>query len=338
MTITIKQVASLANVSTTTVSYVINGTGTVTEETRRRVLEAVAALGYQPHYAARSMRGRSQTLGLALPAWGDRLADPAYADLLAGLVGEAARKGYHLLIATAESEADEPQLCLNLTRTGRVDGVVLLDPRIDDARALALVEAGVPHVCAGPGPAGSPFAALDGRAGALQAVEYLLGLGHRRIGLIQIPSDLADSEPRYQGYSEALSAAGIAVDPQLIVEGGRREQDGYQAIGELLELPELPTAVLACSDDLAFGALHALHDAGFAVGSDISLVGFDDLPLAAHTQPPLTTLHQPRRKLGVQLAQLLHAAVLDPLAPPRSVTLAPRLVVRRSSGPPAMTR
>ncbi|MDZ4716946.1 MAG: LacI family DNA-binding transcriptional regulator [Roseiflexaceae bacterium] len=334
MAITIRQVASLAQVSTTTVSYVLNGTGTVTEATRRRVLAAVTTLGYQPHHAARSMRGRSETLGLVLQAHSDRLADPAYAEMLAGLADGSAKRGYLLLIATVEAEEDEPQLCLSLAQTGRVDGLVLLDPWIDDQRARVLANADVPHVCAGPGPAGSSYVALDGNSGAQQAVGHLLALGHRRIGLIQIPSELADSEPRYQGYAQALTQAGIAIEPELIVEAGRRQEDGYQAIGELLDLPEPPSAVLACSDDLAFGALHALHDAGLVVGSDVSLVGFDDLPLAAYTQPPLTTLRQPRRALGEQLAELLDATIRDHTTPLRGITLAPRLVVRKSSGPP----
>lgn len=333
MAVTIKQVAQMASVSTATVSYVLNGTGTVAEATRKRVLTAVDALGYQPHHAARSMRGRSQTLGLMLPARNDRLADPAYTEMLAGLAEAVAKRGYFLLIAKADSEEEEPHLCVSLAQTGRVDGVVLLDLRVDDPRALALSAAGIPHVCAGPAPRGSASVAIDGYGGAQQAVAHLVGLGHQRIGLIQLPSELAESEPRYQGYVAALAEAGIASDPELIVEAGLREQDGYQAIGELLDLPDPPTAVLACSDDLAFGALHALHDAELRVGVDISLVGFDDLPLAAHTQPPLTTLRQPRRALGEQIGEALHAAVLDRTTPARNVVLTPRLVVRRSSGP-----
>ena len=196
MAVTIKQVAERAQVSTATVSYVLNGTGTVTEATRQRVFDAVATLGYQPHHAARSMRGRSQTIGVVLPAWEDRLADPATAELLAGVVGEAARHGYHLLIATADSLEDEPQQHTSLAQTGRVDGLVLLDPQVEDPRAQALIKAHVPHVCAGHAPEGSLSAAIDSRAGAELATEHLIGLGHRRIGLIQIPSYLAESEPR----------------------------------------------------------------------------------------------------------------------------------------------
>lgn len=334
MAATIKQVANLARVSTATVSYVLNGTGTVTPETRQRVLDAVAELNYQPSHAARSLRGRSYTLGLALQALPNRLADPALAEVLAGFTDAAAQRNYHLLLATPAADQTEADFCLTLARTARVDGLLLFDTRVDDERVALLRSAGVPHVCAGPAPAGegTPSVAIDGRAGAIQAVNHLLAHGHRRISLIQLPSELTESEPRYLGYVDALTEAGITIDPQLIVEAGRAEEDGYQAMNELLSLPQPPTAVLACSDELAFGAMHALYDAGLQVGTDISIVGFDDLPLAAHCHPPLTTLRQPRRKLGEHLAATLIAAIEDRNRQPESLTLGTRLIVRRSTG------
>ena len=338
MAATIKQVAKLADVSTATVSYVLNGTGSVTDATRRRVLAAMAQLNYQPSHAARSMRGRSHTLGMVLPALPDRLTDPTLTELLAGLSDAAALRGYYLLLATSGPDETEADLCLNLARSGRVDGLLLLDMHVDDERARALCDGDVPHVCGGPAPSGcaSPFVAVDGHAGAASGINHLLSQGHRRIGLIQLPSELADSEPRYLGYAAALAAAGLTVDPMLIVEAGRTEEDGYQAMSELLGVPDPPTAVLACSDDLAFGAMHALYDAGMEVGRDVSLVGFDDVPLAAHTHPPLTTLRQPRRTVGEQLASLLIEAIEDRTRPPQSVTFSARLIVRRSTGPPRL--
>ncbi len=334
MAATIKQVAELAEVSTATVSYVLNGTGTVTDATRRRVLSAVERLQYQPSHAARSMRGRSHTLGLALPAQAGRLADPALAELLAGLAEAAALRGYYVLLATV-GDQHEAELGVQLARTGRVDGMILLDLQVDDPRAQALAEANVPHVCAGPAPAGSssPYALVDGRAAAQAAMHHLLGLGHRRIALIQLPSELAESEPRYQGYADALAEAGVALDPSLIVEAGRTEEDGYQAIGELLSVPGGPTAVLACSDELAFGAMHALYDAGLEIGRDVSIVGFDAVPLAAHTHPPLTTMHQPRRAVGEHLATLLADTIERRTRAAQSAVLGARLIVRRSTGP-----
>ncbi|MBC8161562.1 MAG: LacI family DNA-binding transcriptional regulator, partial [Roseiflexaceae bacterium] len=180
MAATIKQVAARANVSAATVSYVLNGTGTVTEATKRRVLDAAAALEYQPSYAARSLRGRSHTLGLALPALPGRLADPALAEVLASLADTAAARGYQLLLAKPDQRSDV-ELCVNLARTGRVDGLVLLDMLVGDERAAAMCEIEFPHVCAGPAPEGCHSASVeaDGATAAAMAVRHLLALGHR---------------------------------------------------------------------------------------------------------------------------------------------------------------
>jgi LacI family transcriptional regulator/LacI family repressor for deo operon, udp, cdd, tsx, nupC, and nupG len=333
MAATIKQVAERAGVSTATVSYVLNGTGVVTEATRQRVLSAVAELHYQPSYAARSMRSRSRTLGLALPAPAGRLADPAMAEVLAGLSDAAAARGYSLLLAAGEAGEDPAAMCLRLIQTGRVDGMVLLELEVDDARARALQEAGLPHVCAGPPPGESPFVAVDVHDAAAQAVQHLLGLGHRRIALIQLPSDMAESEPRYAGYVQALEEAGVKPDPQLVVEAGRHEEAGFLAMQELLAAPEPPSAVVAASDELAFGAMHALYDAGLAIGRDVSMVGFDDVPLAAHARPALTAMRQPRQRLGACLARLLIDMITGRSRRRESITLGARLVVRQSSGP-----
>jgi DNA-binding LacI/PurR family transcriptional regulator len=332
---TIKQVASMARVSTATVSYVLNGTGTVTEPVRLRVLEAAAALDYQPSYAARSLRTHARTLGLVLPALPGYVADPLLAELLSGISEGAAARGYYVLLATARAEEPDALLAARLVRSGRVDGVVLLDLLADDERAAALREQGVPHVCAGQ-PSGSaaqasPFVAVDGRQGAALATRHLLSIGHRRIAMIALPSDLADSAPRQQGYAEALAQAGAAFAEELVVEAGRTNADGYAAMQELLGLPEAPDAVLACSDALAFGALHALRDAGVEVGHDVSLVGWDDAPLAAHTHPTLTTLRYDRQALGAQLAATLIAVAERRDDEPQHTLLPMRLVIRKST-------
>lgn len=333
---TIKDVAGRAGVSTATVSYVLNGTGTITPETRRRVMEAVEALSYQPNYAARSLRTRSRTLGLVLPDHTGGLADPALAELVAGLSEGAAAAGFYLLLASAADGQPEQELGVQLARTGRVDGVVLLDLRVADERATALAEAGIPYVGVGAPQEGlgGLTVGLDMARGAHDAARHLLALGHRRIAMVALPSDLADSEAFYAGFAEALETAGLEADPALIVEAGTSENDGSAAMQELLARPEPPTAVLAASDTLAFGAMHAVRDAGLDAGPDCSLVGCGDLPLAAHTHPPLTTLRAPRRALGAELARRLVALVER-----RAVKVAPQplglqLIIRRSSAPP----
>ncbi len=334
---TIKDVAERASVSTATVSYVLNGTGTVTEATRQRVLAAVADLNYQPNHAARSLRSRSRTLGLVLPARSARLSDPVMAELVDGLAGAAAARGYFLLMAIAGDGQPEELLGEQLLRSGRVDGLVLLDLRSDDARVRHLLALGAPIVCAGPPQAGQgcPCVGLDSYAGARMATGHLLALGHRRVAQIAPPSDLAESELFFQGYADALAAADIEIDPSYTVESGATQDDGMAAMQELLALPQPPTAVFAASDTLAFGAMHALRDAGIEVGPGISLVGCGDAPLAAHTHPPLTTLRAPRHALGAALAGRLIGQVERQAAGARDTALSMQLIVRRSTAPAA---
>ncbi len=331
---TIKQVAEQAGVSTATVSYVLNGTGSITDATRQRVLAAIAELNYQPNYAARTMRRRSRTLGLVLPALSSRLTDPLLSQVLSGLSEACASHGYCVLLATADASQAETVLAEQLVRSGRVDGVILLDIQADDERIGYLHDRAIPFVCAGPPPVDITCHAvmLDYQDGAARAIRHLLALGHCRIGVILPPSDLAASEPCYQGYAAALHAAGLVFDPSLAIEAGRTQADGVTAMQELLDLPDPPTAVLACSDELAFGAMHALYAVGLQVGRDLSLVGFDDAPMAAHTNPPLTTLHAPHRDVGLHLAQLLIEAIEQPVIAPRHILLPVHLIIRKSTG------
>ncbi len=331
---TMKDVAERAHVSTATVSYVLNGTGTVTLATRQRVLSAVAALNYQPNHAARSLRTRARTLGLVLPPGPAGLGDPALAELVAGLSEAAATSGYYLLLAPS-GDRPEYELGADLARTGRVDGLVLLDLRCDDQRAAHLVAAGVRCVGAGAPDAGTPCPAvgLDLAQGAADATRHLCALGHTRIAMIALPTDLADSEPFYQGFVAALAASGREADSALIVEAGTSQDDGFAAMQELLAHPEPPTACLAASDTLAFGAMHALRDAGLEVGRDLALIGCGDLPLAAHTHPALTTLRAPRRAMGAALAHCLIALVERRPIPP-ATRLPLQLIIRKSTAPP----
>lgn len=328
---TIKDVAAQANVSTATVSYVLNGTGSVAAATRLRVLEAMAELNYQPNHAARSLRTRSRTLGLVLPPGPNGLADPALAELVAGLSSGAAAAGHYLLLALS---GDQPEhgLGADLVRTGRVDGLVLLELRVEDERASNLTAAGIACVAAGPPlpTCPCPTIGFDYNAGAGEATRHLLVQGHQRIGLIALPSDFAISEPFYQGFVVTLAAAGFKPDPALIIEANNTQEDGIAAMQELLACPDPPSAILAASDTLAFGAMHAIHDAGLHVGRDIALIGCGDLPLAAHTNPPLTTLRTPRHALGNALAQALIACIegCDPLPCP---PLGLKLMVRSST-------
>ena len=332
---TIKDVAALAQVSTATVSYVLNGTGSVTEPTRKRVLEAVATLNYQPNYAARSLRSRSRTIGLVQSALSARLTDPILSELLAGITELAAKRGYYTLLAAADEAQSEQVLAEQLVRTGRIDGLVLFEPTVDDERFAYLLERQVPIVCAGLPPQGlpCPFAVAEQSAGAERGVQHLVSLGHRQIALIALPAELTASEPIYEGYRAGLAAAGLSDTPELVIEAGLEERDGHAAMQELLSLPEPPSAILAASDTLAFGAMAALREAGLVVGRDCAVVGMGDLPMAAFSNPPLTTLRVPRRALGQMLAQLLIDTIEQKTLAQSGIALDMQLIVRRSAGP-----
>jgi DNA-binding LacI/PurR family transcriptional regulator len=291
---TIKEVAERAQVSIATVSYVLNGTGSVSPGKRRAVLEAAAALNYRPSYRGRALQAqRSTTLGLVLPAIAKRVAEPSFGELLAGLTDGAADRGYHILLAPSTAEQSEAGMYSQLFRSGRVDGVIILDTTIDDPRIAAARSEQMPYICAGRAEDDSAYVAIDGQAGMLEAMAHLIVRGHERIGLLQPPLEQTLAVDQDAGYREALAESGLPFDPLLIVEGGQSEAEGYAAAEELLALPEPPTALVAGTSALAFGALHAIHDQRRSVGKDIALISFEDTAAAAHTAPPLTAVRQP---------------------------------------------
>ncbi len=299
---TIKEVAAAAGVQPATVSYVMNGTGSVSEATRQRVLAAAAALAYQPSHVARSLqRRRSRTLGLPLPKG---RTSARIGMLLSGIADGATAAGYDLLLA-AYSEQDETATYANLYRSGRIEGLVILDVRQDDERVEAAQSLGIPHVCEGRPGNQSPFVAIDVEAGTMEALAHLIVLGHERIGLITPSFDLALATEQDAAYRAALEEAGLRFEEQFVVEGGSTESEGYAAASDLLSLPEPPSAILAGSAALAFGTLHAAYDAGRQVGDDLALIVFDDPSSAAHAVPPLTAVRQPVWDVGRALAELL---------------------------------
>ncbi len=325
---TIKQVAEAAGVRPATVSYVMNGTGSVSAATRERVLAAAARLNYAPSHLARSLQRKgSRTLGLVLPA---ERTDERLVTILQGIADGAAAAGYDLLLASRGGH-DEGATYRELHRSRRVEGVVILDVQHDDERVAAVRELQIPYVCAGRPGDDSPCVAVDAEAGTIEALGHLIVLGHERIGLLTPPLELALAVEQDAGYRAALDEAGLAFDEHLIVEGGTTESEGYLAAHDLLALPDRPSAILTGSAALAFGTMHAAHDAGLVVGLDLALIAFDDPPAAAHLAPPLTAVRQPTREAGRELARLL-VGVIENREQPRAVLLQPQLIVRRSCG------
>jgi LacI family transcriptional regulator len=306
---------------------------------RARVQQVIAEQRYSPRAAARSLASRrTDALGLLIPRSAAAIfADPFFPHVIQGITETCSNRGYFLLLSmvTAEREQDFFE---RVVAGHHVDGLIMLSSDIDDPILPLLIRDETPLVLVGRHPyLHVSYADVDNQGGAVQAVRHLVELGHQRIATITGPLFTAAALDRRDGYKQALAEALLPVRPDLIVEGDFTQSGGYQAMRRLLELPERPTAVFAGSDPMAAGALRAIHEADLRVPDDISLVSFDDLPLASMLTPPLTTVHQPLYELGATAADLLLNRLVDSPGeqPPRQTRLATQLVVRESSGVPA---
>jgi LacI family transcriptional regulator len=326
-------VAARAGVSRTTVSFVLNAKidAGIPLETQRRIEEAARELGYHPHGAARALAGGlSHTIGLVLRQSAEQVAaDALLAETLWGVASEVRTAGYRVLL---EPLSPDDGRYSDLLLSQRADGLIVSGPRVDDAELARLVSDGFPIILQGSLPSlTAPSVDIDNRASARTAVEHLIGLGHRRIACItNAPLAYTAAADRLAGYRDALAAAGIAYDPELVAEGAFDAASGHTAMTRMLGYGDRLTAAFVASDMVAFGALRAIREAGLRVPADVSMVGFDDIPLARHFDPPLTTIRLPANALGVAAGR----ALVDRLAgrPTSERTLLPtELIVREST-------
>jgi LacI family transcriptional regulator len=333
MTLTIEHIASLAQVSRSTVSRVLNNQPNVSPAVRERVLQVIREQNYAPQAAARSLaNARTDSIGVLIPrSAAVSLSDPFIARMIQSLFEASAQQGYFAVLAMLTADM-EPGFYDRILRGRHFDGLIMFSSDIDDPILPLLIKDGGPLVLIGRHPYFLNVASVDveNREGAHEAVTHLVDLGHRRIALINGQLQMEAAQARRDGYKQALLESGIAIDTELMVEGFYSESAAYQATLKLLELSEPPTAVFAASDTMAVGALHAIRDRGLRVSHDVALVGYDDLPLAASATPPLTSVRQPIAEMGAQAVKLLIDQIRDQ-GPADSVRLPARLVIRESS-------
>jgi DNA-binding LacI/PurR family transcriptional regulator len=328
---TILDVAARAGVSKSLVSLVLRDAPSVSEEKRRAVLAAAAALDYRPNLVARSLvRRRSNVLGVML----SDLHNTFFADVLDGVAGRAGELGYKSLIVTGNrapaGEAEAIETLLEL----RTDGLVLAAPRLERERILEAARA-VPLVLISRAVSSPRVDSVtnDDQAGAALAVEHLAALGHRRIAHIDGGRG-AGAQGRRQGYLHAMRRHGLAAEARVIA-GDYTEEAGAQGVEELLTSRVRPTAIVAANDLSAIGALDSLGRQGLRVPQDVSLVGYDNTSLAGLRHIDLTTIDQPRLAMGRTAVELLLERLERRRTAPRRVVIAPSLVVRGSTAPPA---
>ncbi len=335
---TIRDVAREAGVSIATVSYVLNNTKHVSEETRRKVLEAARRLGYRPSNIARGLRARrSHTLGYSWHPMPGGQINVILDTFLESMAAAAARRDYHILAYPTSTLSDEVSFYQEVLEAERVDAFVLSNTNYDDPRIRFLMEAGVPFVAFGRANPDwdFPWVDVDGAAGMRKAVAHLVALGHQRIAFIAWPEGSLSGEERLRGYREGMAAAGLSLRDEWIVRGEASHDVGYQAARELMALPPSlrPTAIIAVMDLMAVGAINALLDQGIRVGQDVAVVGFDDIPLARYLRPSLTTLCQPIAEIGERVIDMVLTLLEGEEPEERHVLLEPELVVRASTQP-----
>lgn len=340
-TLTIEQIAALAQSSRSTVSRVLNGHPNVRPAVRERVLRVMDQHGYAPHAAARNLaRRRTNVIGLIVPTTAAEIfSDPFFGPTIQAIMEASTRAGYFVMLSMVTADA-ERMLYERILRGRHFDGVLMLSTHIDDPILPLLMKDNIPLTLFGSHPYLHDLTWVDAeqREGAHQAVVHLARLGHRRIATITGPLHMAAGLERRDGYKQGLLEAGLPLLPELIVEGAWTQQSGYAAMQQLLKLPEPPTAVFIGSDSMAIGAISGANDLGCTVPQDIAVVAFDDLPVAWYAHPPLTTIHQPLAEMGAVAIKLLVDQIEQRDTPITHVRLPTELVVRRSCGAAAHDR
>ncbi|MEY9936850.1 LacI family DNA-binding transcriptional regulator [Streptacidiphilus sp. MAP5-3] len=331
---TLEAVAARAGVGRGTVSRVVNGSAGVSPRARKAVEQAIAELGYVPNLAARSLvTSRTDAIALIVPETETRLAsEPFFASIIRGVASEISDTDLQLLLILVSTERERRRLAGFLDGR-RVDGVLLVSVHTDDPVVELLEQSGLPTVLGGRRSDLEPLSYVDSDnlRGAWAAVRHLLDLGRRRVATITGPLDMEASGVRLEGYRRALREAELAVDPGLIAHGDFTESSGEQAMAELLAREPALDAVFCASDLMAAGAMRTLRRAGRRIPADVALVGFDDSPIARHTEPPMTTVRQPSEEMGRAMARLLLEQIAAPSRSHRQIILSTELVVRESA-------
>jgi LacI family transcriptional regulator len=329
---TIRDVADTAGVSIKTVSRVLNNEPYVKQSTREKVLTAIDQLGYVASMSARRLAtGQSFTIGLIFhnASW------HYTQDVLRGVIETARKSGFSTLPHPCDvcSDSDTKEV-LNLVHQKVVDGLIFTPPADNSPQVIhELLQLEVPFVRLTPQDRSSPlpYVTATDKQGALDMTNYLIELGHRRIGFIHGPEDQYAGHDRFTGYKQAIGEAGIDFDSGIITYGDDHFDSGFYAAHHLLSLASAPSAIFCNNDEMAAGSISAIFEAGLKVPDDISVAGFDDIPLASQIWPPLTTVRQPIYKIAEIATNMLIRLLRDEHLSDRYREVATQLVIRKST-------
>ncbi len=332
---TIEDVAAMAGVSIATVSRAINEPTKVADATRRRVTEAIARTGYTTNAMARSLRMRRSNMILILAP---DVGDPNFSNILVGLETEASKRGYGLLIGNTQNDPNRETDYLRFISSNQADGLILFTGHLPFGFGQDQGEARLPPMVAVNEPVVGqdiPFVGVDNFEGARVAAEHLISQGHRRIAFIGRSSSREINRLREDGYRAALAGAGIAVDPRLILEGDGTTESGRAAAELMFVRDALPTAFFCVNDATALGVIIALNARRYDLPRQFSVMGFDDISFASFVNPSLTTMKQPRHRIGEAAMELLLSMLAGEKPKSTQILLRAELILRSSVSQPA---
>ena len=328
---TIRHVAQHAGVSVTTVSHVVNTTRHVSKAVSDRVDLAIRELGYVPSAVARSLKSNStRTLGMLIP----NSSNPYFAEIVRAVEDRCFAAGYTLILCNTDDAPQRQSVYLKVLAERRIDGLIVVSTGDDEALVAQLHGLKMPAVLLDReiDDPGCDLVETAHKEGGLLAMRHLLALGHTDIACIAGPAHVSAGEQRVEGWRQALAEAGVATDAPPS-RGGFTSQGGYEAMQSILQATgqKRPTAVFVCNDLMAIGALRAAHEAGVHVPDALSVVGFDDIELSAYTCPPLTTVAQPKDRIGALAVDMLLERLRGQRLETSKVMLQPELRVRSST-------
>jgi LacI family transcriptional regulator len=333
--VTIKDIAKRVGKSVTTVSRALHDYDDVSPETKALVRQVASEIGYSPSsIAQRLQKQKTDTIGLVIPTYGPRFSDPFFSEFLAGVGNKAASLGYDLLVSTQPPGDREIETYQKLVDGRRVDGFIIVRVRSDDERINYSIARDICLAAFGcvEGEANFPYVDEDGSYGMGLVAKHLIQKGHRKFAYIAPESNLAFATRRWLGFCQELKKQGIQIEERYRRTGNLTQRSGFEQSQDLLSLPDPPTAIVACNDLMAIGAMSAAQEKGWVVGKDVAITGFDDIPAAEHSHPPLTTVHQPVYKIGGMVTEMLIKKINSQDIEEEHITLKPSLIVRQSCG------
>ena len=334
--VSLKALSEKLGLTESTVSRALNNYADISEKTRERVRATAAEMGYRPNSSARRLAtGNAECVGYVLPWQLGHLSEPFLGELLEGLGAALSARHWDLTLAVARSAQDELAIISRLAQSGRVNGLVVSRTLTHDPRVEHMQSIGIPFVTHGrtANSAEHAWFDIDNFSAFREAVSHLCQLGHSRIATIRGPLEYNFAASRHAGYRRGLLDHGLDLYPDLEAKSDMSEKGGYRAMRYLLALEEPPTAVVCVSDSVALGAMKAIRERGWRPGREVSVIGYDGLPLGEHTDPPLTTMAQPLQTAGKKIGEML-LAVVDGKEPASQQELWSATLERRDTDAP----